>query len=84
MGHHEEGKRTVMRRLKNRSSITDKPAEFTRKPNHRIRVRLLLAVNADFVRADRLHEWENGSRALNGCDSDIIAAVTSESDAYSL
>ncbi len=55
VGHHEKRQRTVMRRLVDRSSSTDKPAELTRKPDHRIRVRLLRAVKSDFMRADRVH-----------------------------
>jgi hypothetical protein len=33
-----------------------------------VRVRRLRALDADGVGADRLHERENGSRTVNGCD----------------
>ena len=33
-----------------------------------VRVRGLRALDADGVGADRLHERENGSRTVNGCD----------------
>jgi hypothetical protein len=65
VGNHEESKRTVMGRLVDGSSGTGKPAEFTRKSNHRVGVRPLRAVNADGIGADRLHELVNGFAGHN-------------------
>ncbi len=71
MRHYEKRNPAVVRRLEDCSSSTDKPAEFTGKSDHRICVRLLLAVKSDGMRADQLHQQGHVLPAFNGYVSTI-------------
>ena len=66
---HKERLCSIVDCLIDGSSGTYKPAKLPRQPDNRIRVRLFRALNAYFMRADRLHASLEVPFKHNRCDS---------------
>jgi hypothetical protein len=66
---HKERLCSIVDCLIDGSSGTYKPAKLPRQPDNRIRVRLFRALNAYFMRADRLHVSLEVPFKHNRCDS---------------